>query len=106
MKRALKWIGGGLLLLIVALVLIGYAPDSDPVAMRARYAGPPSQFIAVGGGLTMHVRDQGKRPTATDSPPVLVLLHGSNASLHPLAIAHGFFVLLDNEWPLSVTDGR
>ena len=77
MKRALKWIGGGLLLLIVALVLIGYAPDSDPVAMRARYAGPPSQFIAVGGGLTMHVRDQGKK-----NGPTLVMLHGSNASLH------------------------
>ena len=82
MKRALKWIGGGLVLLVVALVLIGYAPDSDRATMRAKYAAPPSQFIDVGGGLTMHVRDQGKKATNTDDPPVLVLLHGSNASLH------------------------
>ena len=77
MKRALKWIGGGLLVLIVGLVLIGYAPDSDRTIMRAKYGAPPSQFIDVGGGLTMHVRDQG-----TKDGPVLVLLHGSNASLH------------------------
>lgn len=82
MKRALKWSGGGLVLLVVALVLIGYAPDSDRATMLARYAAPPSQFIDVGGGLTMHVRDQGKKATTTDDPPVLVLLHGSNASLH------------------------
>ena len=77
MKRAIKWIGGGLLLVVAALVLIGYVPDSDPVTMRAKYGGPPSQFIDAGGGLTVHVRDQGKR-----DGPVLVLLHGSNASLH------------------------
>jgi pimeloyl-ACP methyl ester carboxylesterase len=77
MKRALKWIGGGLVLLIAALVLLGYVPDSDRATMRAKYAPPPSQFIDVGGGLTMHVRDQGKH-----DGPVLVLLHGSNASLH------------------------
>jgi pimeloyl-ACP methyl ester carboxylesterase len=77
MKRAFKWIGGLLLVALIALFAIGYTADTDPAAMRAKYASPESQFIDVGGGLTMHVRDEGKR-----DGPVLVLLHGSNASLH------------------------
>lgn len=77
MKRMLKWIGGLLLIAIIALFALGYTPDTDPAEMKAKYASPASQFIDVGGGLTMHVRDEGKR-----DGPVLVLLHGSNASLH------------------------
>jgi pimeloyl-ACP methyl ester carboxylesterase len=77
MVRALKWIGGALVLLVAVLLFVGYAPDTDAGAMRAKYGGPPSQFIGVGGGLTMHVRDQGNK-----DGPVLVLLHGSNSSLH------------------------
>ena len=63
--------------LIAVLFVLGYTPDTDPAAMKAKYASPASQFVDVGGGLTMHVRDEGKR-----DGPVLVLLHGSNASLH------------------------
>ncbi len=77
MKRTLKWIGGLLLVALIGLFAWGYAPDTDPAAMKAKYASPASQFVDVGGGLTMHVRDEGKR-----DGPVLVLLHGSNASLH------------------------
>lgn len=77
MKRAFKWICGLLLVALIALFTIGYTPDTDPAAMRAKYASPASQFVDIGGGVTMHVRDEGKR-----DGPVLVLLHGSNASLH------------------------
>lgn len=77
MKRILGWTGAALALLLVAVFALAYAPDTDKAAMRAKYAGPPSQFVDVGGGLVMHVRDQGKRDGT-----VLVLLHGSNASLH------------------------
>jgi pimeloyl-ACP methyl ester carboxylesterase len=77
MKRAFKWIGGLLLVALLAGFALGYAPDTDPAAMRAKYASPASQFVDIGGGVTMHVRDEGKR-----DGPVLVLLHGSNASLH------------------------
>ncbi|WP_296679283.1 alpha/beta hydrolase [Novosphingobium sp.] len=77
MKRALKWILGLLLLAVIALFAWGYSPDTDPAAMKAKYASAASQFVDVGGGLTMHVRDEGKQ-----DGPVLVLLHGSNASLH------------------------
>lgn len=77
MKRAFKWFFGLLLVALIALFAIGYTPDTDPAAMRAKYASKASQFIEVGGGLTMHIRDEGN-----PAGPVLVLLHGSNASLH------------------------
>lgn len=77
MKRVLKWLGGLLVVAAIALLALGYTPDTDPAAMRAKYASSESQFVDVGGGLTMHVRDEGNR-----EGPVLVLLHGSNASLH------------------------
>lgn len=77
MKQAFKWISGLFLLVLAALLAWGYAPDTDPGAMKAKYANAASRFIDVGGGLTMHVRDEGN-----PSGPVLVLLHGSNASLH------------------------
>jgi pimeloyl-ACP methyl ester carboxylesterase len=77
MKRILKWTFGLLLLALTALFAIGYTPDTDPAAMKAKYANAASRFVDVGGGLVMHVRDEGKR-----DGPVLVLLHGSNASLH------------------------
>ena len=77
MKRLLKYLFGLLLVALIALLVWGYAPDTNPAAMKTKYASASSQFIDVGGGLTMHVRDEGKR-----DGPVLVLLHGSNASLH------------------------
>lgn len=80
MRRAFKLFGIVLLVLtgVAAALLIAFrTPDTDPAAMRAKYGGPPSQFIDLGGGLTVHLRDTGPR-----DGPVLVLIHGSNASLH------------------------
>ena len=45
--------------------------------MRAKYGGPPSQFVAIGEGVTVHLRDEGPKQA-----PALILLHGSNADLH------------------------
>jgi pimeloyl-ACP methyl ester carboxylesterase len=77
MKRFFKWLGIAVLVLAIGGFAIGYTPDTDPQAMKARYAGAPSQFFDFGDGLAVHVRDQGKR-----DGPALVLIHGSNASLH------------------------
>jgi pimeloyl-ACP methyl ester carboxylesterase len=69
--------------LLVLLALLGIAflalrtPDTDPAAMKAKYGAAPSQFVDLGGGLTVHLRDEGPRDA-----PVIVLLHGSNADLH------------------------
>ena len=76
MKRLMKWLFGILLVLGVAL-LIFRTPDTDPAAMRAKYGSAPSQLVDLGGGLTVHLRDEGPRDA-----PAIMLLHGSNADLH------------------------
>ena len=76
----MKWFGRillGVVLLLLGVYLFVRTPDSDPAAMRAKYGGAPSQFLALGNGLTVHVRDEGPRDA-----PVIVLLHGSNDDLH------------------------
>ncbi len=77
MKRFFKWFGFILAVLLVGGFALGYTPDTDAAAMRAKYGGGASQFIDLGNGITAHVRDQGKRDGRA-----LVLIHGSNASLH------------------------
>ncbi len=76
MKRIAKGLLGLIVVAIIGLGIWGYAPDRDAGELRAKYTNPASQFVDVGGGLKVHVRDEGKRDA-----PVLVLLHGSNASL-------------------------
>lgn len=75
MKRA-----GWILLILAATMLAAFlvfrTPDTDPAAMRAKYAGWPSQFVTLPDGLTVHLRDEGPR-----GAPVILLLHGSNADL-------------------------
>ena len=77
MYRMLTRITGLFVLLVGAAAYYFWTPDTDPAAMRAKYGGAPSHYVDVGGGLTMHVRDEGPRDA-----PVIVLLHGSNADLH------------------------
>lgn len=77
MRRFLGWLA---LLLVVAIggaLIWFHTPDTDAAAMRAKYGGPPSQFVDIGGGLSVHLRDTGRRDA-----PVLMLVHGSNADLH------------------------
>ncbi len=79
----LKWVRrlgialGGLIALAALALIVFRTPDTDPAAMRAKFGAPPSQFVDLGGGLTVHLRDEGPRDA-----PVIVLLHGSNADLH------------------------
>ncbi|MCZ8370369.1 MAG: alpha/beta hydrolase [Porphyrobacter sp.] len=76
----MKWVLRGFLALAAMLViafLIFRTPDTDPAEMRAKYGAPPSQFVAIGGGVTVHLRDEGPKDA-----PAIMLLHGSNADLH------------------------
>jgi pimeloyl-ACP methyl ester carboxylesterase len=77
MKRFFKWLGIALLVLIAGGFVLGYTPDTDPEAMKAKYAYGASTFLAIEPGLNVHIRDEGK-----PDGPALVLIHGSNASLH------------------------
>lgn len=76
----MKWVFRGLAALL-ALVLVAFlifrTPDTDAAEMRAKYGGPPSQFVAIGDGVTVHLRDEGPKDA-----PAIMLLHGSNADLH------------------------
>ncbi len=80
MKLILR-IAGVLLLacmvFLVAGLLATWAPDRTVAQLSARWAQPPSQFIAV-NGMQVHLRDEGPR---NDALPI-VLLHGTSASLH------------------------
>lgn len=76
----IKWLVRGVIALLAVLVvafLVFRTPDTDAAAMRAKYGGPPSQFVAIGEGVTVHLRDEGPKDA-----PVIMLLHGSNADLH------------------------
>ncbi len=63
--------------LLVVLFLAFRTPDTDAEQMLAKYGEAPSQFLTIGEGTTVHVRDEGPR----DGLPI-ILLHGSNADLH------------------------
>lgn len=69
----------GILAGLVAVTFFALrTPDTDPVAMRAKYGGPDSRFTQAANGLAgVHYRDQGCRECAA-----ILLVHGSNASLH------------------------
>ncbi len=76
----MKWVWRGLGLILALLVVAFFifrTPDTDAAEMRAKYAGEPSQFVAIGDGVSVHLRDEGPRDA-----PAIVLLHGSNADLH------------------------
>lgn len=64
-------------LLIAGLVFAFSDPDVPADVLVGKYGQAPSQFVDLPSGAHVHYRDQGQ-PTAMP----LVLLHGSNASLH------------------------
>src|SRR5215831_13833379 len=88
MKSILKklfWLVAGLLVIAAAtlgvLVLFFSTPEVPAATLLAKYGQPPSQFLTLPGGTVAHYRDYA--PVTGDSQaPILVLLHGSNSSLH------------------------
>ena len=77
MRKFLKWTALLVLALIAALFLWGYAGDIPVNELRAKYANAESEFVDLGDGLIVHLRDEGPKDA-----PAIILLHGSNASLH------------------------
>jgi len=76
MKWLLRIVGVIAAILVIAFLVLR-TPDTDPAEMRAKYGAEPSQFVEIGDGVTVHLRDEGPRDA-----PAIILLHGSNADLH------------------------
>ncbi len=66
-----------MLIISAILVVILYEGDIPRDVVDARYSNHASQFMSLGDMGRIHFRDEGDR-----RKPTLVLLHGSNASLH------------------------
>jgi pimeloyl-ACP methyl ester carboxylesterase len=76
-KRTLRWLATALLLLVLGVGIWGYAGDIPAKDLRAKYANAESEFVDLGNGLTVHLRDEGPKDA-----PAIILLHGSSSSLH------------------------
>ena len=72
-----KGIGVLVLLALVVMAVSVIRFDNTKQELVPKYALAPSQFVELDSGAVAHVRDQGNM-----DGPVLVLIHGSNASLH------------------------
>ncbi len=75
--KLLKYFVLTLIFLLGCSALILYQEDIPRDVVDARYISADSQFSELGDLGRVHFRDEGRR----QSPPI-ILLHGSNASLH------------------------
>lgn len=86
--KAIKWLLAIIVLAFAGLFIWGYAADVPLAELKAKYANAESEFVDLGEGLTVHLRDEGPADA-----PAIILLHGSNASLHTW-----------DEWTQRMTD--
>ena len=77
MLKWLKYVAGVFALILALLIYKGWASDIPHEVLAEKYATGASDFIDLPSGASAHYRTQGNRDGQT-----LVLLHGSNASLH------------------------
>jgi len=75
--RVTAWALLALVVLSAGFVALSWQPGIPADALQARWAPPPSRFVAI-DGLQVHLRDEGPR----DDPVPIVLIHGTSASLH------------------------
>ena len=76
-KRIFRGVGVVILLALVVIVVSAVRFDKSKGDLLPIYTNTASQFLALPDGAIAHVRDQGNK-----AGPVIVLVHGSNASLH------------------------
>jgi len=75
--KTLKIIGVLFIAALAGLVYVGWASDIPHDTLAEKYATGASDFIDLPSGARAHYRIQGN-----DAGPKVLLLHGSNASLH------------------------
>jgi len=76
MKKVIKWVGLTLLIIIILVIYSGTYLDIPREKLEAKYATGFSQFFTLNNGSRIHFRDEGNA-----KKPVIVLVHGFNASL-------------------------
>ncbi len=84
LRNSLLLILGGAVFFTAVGLYLSWAPDVPVDALKARWAQPPSQFVAL-QGMQVHFRDEGPgagKPQVAGEPLPIVLLHGTSASLH------------------------
>ncbi len=74
--KIIKWFLALIVIAVIALFAWGYAPDVPVAELKAKYANAESEFVDLGQGLTVHLRDEGPKDA-----PAIILLHGSNSQL-------------------------
>lgn len=77
MVKWLKYLASALILIVALLIYMGWASDIPHNVLAEKYATGASEFIDLPSGARAHYRMQGNRSGKT-----IVLLHGSNSSLH------------------------
>ncbi len=75
--KVLKITLGVFVLLLVALAVFLYKGEIPADVVDAKYTSDASQFLTMANGARVHFRDEGN-----PEGEVIVLVHGSNASLH------------------------
>ena len=76
-KKILLGLLAAIAIAFIALFAWGYASDIPLNELKTKYANAESEFVDLGDGLIVHLRDEGPKDA-----PAIILLHGSNASLH------------------------
>lgn len=93
MRKSIKYGLGVIAVLIALLIYIAWTSDIPHETLAEKYATGASDFIDLPSGARAHYRAQGNADGET-----LVLLHGSNASLHTWepwvsALSDAFFII-------------
>lgn len=75
--KVVKFALGALLVVIIGIAAYFYKGEIPAVVVDAKYSSPASQFLTMANGARVHFRDEGN-----PNGEIIVLVHGSNASLH------------------------
>ncbi|MFN3238946.1 MAG: alpha/beta fold hydrolase, partial [Pseudomonadales bacterium] len=75
--KVVKFALGALLVVIIGIAAYLYKGEIPADVVDAKYSSPASQFLTMANGARVHFRDEGN-----PNGEIIVLVHGSNASLH------------------------
>lgn len=96
MLKWLKYVAGVVLLLLVLLLIRFWTPDIPHAELADKYATGASDFIELPSGARAHFRIEGNAEGDT-----ILLLHGSNASLHTW---EGWVDMLETDYLVVTVD--